>query len=44
MIMGLKTNYYENSLPYEQLFKGKFYAIIYVFCLFNCNNLLIINL
>ena len=30
----LKTNYYENSLPYEQLFKGKFYAIIVIFNLF----------
>jgi len=28
--MGLKTNYYENSLPYEQLNKNKIYAIILI--------------
>ncbi len=44
MIAGLKTNYYENSLPYEHLYKNKIHAIIFVFNLFNCNNLLIINL
>ncbi len=26
--MGLKTNYYENSLPYEQLLKSNYYAIM----------------
>jgi len=28
--MGLKTNYYENSLPYEQLYDIKIHAIIFV--------------
>jgi hypothetical protein len=27
--VGLKTNYYENSLPYEQLYKNKIYAIVF---------------
>lgn len=27
--IGLKTNYYENSLPYEYLYKNKIHAIVF---------------
>ena len=38
--VGLKTNYYENSLPYEQLYKNKIHAIILVNNVFKYYNLI----
>ena len=40
MIVGLKTNYYENSLPYEHLYKNKIHAIKIVFNLIKYDNIL----